>query len=138
MKIMDLFKKKKSSLPKPTPKEALEGLKIVYETIQENHRVTEEQKTRREEIQALKVVEIEKIRSQREVLQQYFNNVFEERRNNFNELFKRLDKGIEDGNLELMQISLGAIIEIAKDSPLKEIKKLREDFYNNNIKEIEI
>jgi hypothetical protein len=53
-------------------------------------------------------------------------------------MFDALDKGIESNNLELIQLSLGSIVEIAKDSPLKQVEKLRNDFHNPEVKEIEI
>jgi len=62
---------------------------------------------------------------------------FKERRENFDKLFDRLDKGIESNNLELIAGTLGAIVDIAKSSPIKHLQKMKDDFNNPNIKEIE-
>jgi len=123
---------------KPTPQQALDGLKMLYDVYKENHKVSEIENTKRSNIQALKEVEIEKIKSQKEILKEYFENVFEERKNNFENLFDLLDKGIDSNNSSLIEQSLNAIITIAKDSPLNQINKLKSDFNNPNIKEIEI
>ncbi len=123
---------------KPTLEQALEGLKIYLDVVKENHKVTEEETTKRHNITAMKEFEIEKIQAQKEVLKDYFEKTFAERRINFDKMFDALDKGIESNNLELIQLSLGSIVEIAKDSPLKQVEKLRNDFHNPEVKEIEI
>ena len=132
-KLMSFFSKSK-----PTPQQAFEGLKIFADTIKENHKVTEEETTKRDYISAMKEFEIKKIQAQKEVLKDYFEKTFTERRINFDKMFDALDKGIENNNLELIQLSLGSIVEIAKDSPLKQIEKLKNDFHNSKVREIEI
>jgi len=123
---------------KPSPQQALEGLKILLDIAKENHKTTEEETTKRHNITAMKEFEIEKIQAQKEVLKDYFEKIFSERKTNFDKMFDALDKGIENNNLELMQLALNSIVEIAKDSPLKQVEKLRNDFHNPEVKEIEI
>jgi len=123
---------------KVSPEQALEGLKILHETYRANYKVSEEEKTKREHITALKEAEIERIQANKEVLKDYFEKTFTERRINFDKMFDALDKGIENNNLELIQYSLGAIVEVAKDSPLKQLEQLRSDFHNQDVKEIEL
>lgn len=132
--LMSIFSKSKL-----TPQQAFEGLIIMFaDVVKENHKVTEEETTKRHNITAMKEFEIEKIQAQKEVLKDYFEKTFAERRINFDKMFDALDKGIESNNLELIQLSLGSIVEIAKDSPLKQVEKLRNDFHNPEVKEIEI
>jgi len=123
---------------KPTPQQAFEGFNILLNIVEKNHKVTEEETTKRINITAMKEFEIEKVQAQKEVLKDYFEKTFAERRINFDRMFDALDKGIESNNLELMQLSLGSIVEIAKDSPLKQVEKLRSDFHNPSVKSIEI
>jgi len=123
---------------KPTPLQAFEGLTMLLDIAKENHKITQEEQTKRTNINAMKEFEIEKIRAQKEVLKDYFEKTFIERRINFDKMFDILDRGIEENNLKLIELSLSSIIEIAKDSPLKQIEKLRSDFYNPNVREIEI
>ncbi|MDQ6962166.1 MAG: hypothetical protein Q9M28_06495 [Mariprofundaceae bacterium] len=130
---MSIFSKSKL-----TPQQAFEGLKMFADVAKENHKVTEEESTKRQSITAMKEFEIAKIQAQKEVLKDYFEKTFAERRINFDKMFEALDKGIESNNLELIQFSLGSIVEIAKDSPLAQVEKLRSDFYNPEVKSIEI
>lgn len=125
-------------LPKPTPMMALDGLKMVLGAVQENHRISETEQTKRHEITAFKETELERIRSQRDVMKDYFERIFSEREKNFDNLFKAFDKGIESNNSQVIEQSLSTIIQIAEDSPLKQIKKLKSDLNNPDIKHIEI
>lgn len=125
-------------LPKPTPMMALDGLKMVLGAVQENHRISETEQTKRHEITAFKETELERIRSQRDVMKDYFERTFSEREKNFDNLFQALDKGIESNNSQVIEQSLSTIIKIAEDSPLKQIKKLKSDFHNPDVKNIEI
>jgi hypothetical protein len=121
------FEKVSKKVPALKAADALEGLKALVEAQKENHRVTEEQKTIREGIAAQKEIAIEEIRAKKEILLTYFDNIFEERRNNYQKFFEMLDKGIEDNNIELLQLATNAIVNIALDSPLKELKKFQLD-----------
>ena len=123
---------------KLSPQHALEGLRILVSTIIENNKIIQEETTKRENIVAIKEFEIEKIQSQKEILKEYFEKVFAERKILFDKMFDTLDEGIENNNLELIQLSLSSIVEIAKDSPLNQVEKLKNDFHNPQVKEIEI
>ena len=101
------MKKIVTKIPKMSPEQALEGLKMVYQAYQENHKITEIEKTKRKEIEALENIEIEKIKAQKEVIKEYFEKSFSERKENFKELFNALDKGIDGNNIELIQATLG-------------------------------
>jgi hypothetical protein len=108
------------------------------DVVKENHEATEEEIIKLHNITAMKEFKIEKIQAQKEVLKDYLEKIFAERRINFDKMFDALDKGIENNNLELIQLSLGSIVEIAKDSPLKQVEKFKNDFHNSDVKEIEI
>ena len=123
---------------KPTPAQALEGLTLLVKAKSENHKVSQEEKTKRENIKANSDIEIEKIQSQKEVLKIYFEGVFSERRYMIEKMFDNLDKGIENDNLELIQMSMSSIVSIAKESPLKQVEALVSDFRNDDVKSITI
>lgn len=125
-------------IPKPNPAQVFDGLKIVAEAYRENHRVTEVETTKRGQIQAYKEVELERIRSQRKILEQYFEGVFAERKLMINLMFDALDKGIETNNLDLIQQSLGSVVAIAKESPLAGVKNLLSDYDNPEVEQITI
>jgi len=132
-KAMRLFGK-----AKPSPTQALEGLKMLVNSKSENHKVSEEEKTKRANIYAIKDVEIEKIQAQKEVLKTYLEGIFSERRYMIEEMFDKLDKGIENNNLELIQMSMSSIVSIAQESPLKQVASLMNDFKNDEVKSISI
>jgi len=86
----------------------------------------------------MKDVEIEKIQAQKEVLKTYLEGIFSERRYMIEEMFDKLDKGIENNNLELIQMSMSSIVSIAQESPLKQVESLMSDFKNDDVKSITI
>jgi hypothetical protein len=132
-KLINIFKK-----TKPSPDQALDGLKTLFEVIQENHRVTETETTKRAEISAIRDIEIEKIQAQKEVIKDYFEKTFSERDKSFDMMFKALDKGLETGNLEIVANSLHYIVDLAKTSPLKDGPTFAKALKDPNVKEIEI
>jgi len=123
---------------KPSPIQALESLKTFAEVVRENHKVTEEETTKRANILAMRDVEIEKIQAQKEILKSYFNGIFSERKYMIEQMFDKLDKGIENNNLELIQMSMSSIVSIAQESPLKQVESLMNDFKNDDIKSLSI
>ena len=123
---------------KPSPTQALEGLKMLVNAKSENHKITEEEKTKRTNINAMKDVEVKKIQAQKDVLKTYLEGIFSERRYMIEEMFDKLDKGIESDNLELIQMSMSSIVSIAKESPLKQVESLISDFKNDDVKSITI
>ncbi len=132
-KAMSIFRK-----AKPSPTQALEGLKVFAEVVKDNHKITEEETTKRANIFAMRDVEIEKIQAQKEVLKTYFDGIFSERRYMIEQMFDKLDKGIENNNLELIQMSMSSIVSIAQESPLKQVESLMNDFKNDDVKSISI
>jgi hypothetical protein len=134
-----VFKKAISVASKSNPPaKVVDGMKMLIDAYQENHKVSETEKTKREQIQAESRIEVEKIQAQRAVLETYFENIFSERKLMINGMFDALDKGIEANNIELIQQSLGSIVSIAKESPLKGIQKMMDDFHNDDVDSITI
>ena len=123
---------------KPSPTQALEGLKTFAEVVKENYKVTEEETTKRHNISVMKDIEIEKIQAQKEILKIYFDGIFSERKYMIEQMFDKLDKGIENNNLELIQMSMSSIVSIAQESPLKQVESLMNDFKSDDVKSITI
>ncbi|MRJ03067.1 MAG: hypothetical protein C6I05_06400 [Epsilonproteobacteria bacterium] len=110
----------------------------LFDMIKENHRVSEEERTKRKEIKKRAEVAIEEIRSRRETMESYFTKAFSERRVIFERYFQLLDEGLAQDNLQLIEMSLSAILDLAKNSPLKEIQRVQRDFYDPNVRVIEL
>jgi len=125
------------NVTKPSPKMVFDGLKIVVDAYKENQSTIERERTKRLAIDNASKIELEKIKSQRKVLETYFSGIFEERRYVIGEMFDRLDKSIDENNLEAMQMMLGSIVDYAKESPLNGVQALLNDFNDPNVKEIE-
>ena len=132
MKFSLFGKKVAKKIPHMKAAEALEGLKALIEASKENHKITEIEKTKREYISAQKEIYIEEIRTKKEILLNYFDNIFKERKELYQSFFEKLDKGIETGNLELINSAANAIVAIALDSPLKDLERFQ---LNNSIGE---
>ncbi len=90
----------------------------VLHTIAENHKITEEQQTRRHEISAIKDATIEAIKNEREIIEKLLNKEFDLKNSKIDELFVRLDQAIESNNIEIVQSVLATIVSLAKDNPL--------------------
>lgn len=129
----------KKLIPKsPSPLQAIEGFNLLINAFKENHKVTEEETTKRHNISAIKEYEIEKIKVQKEIIKDYFEKTFSERKNNFQRMFDALDKGIENNNIEAIQASMTMIVTLSKESPLQDMKSLISDFNNDDIQSITI
>ncbi len=111
--------------PAMRPLDALSGFNKLINAYKDNHRITEEQRTARMAIQAERDFNIEKIKAQKEIMLDYFDKVFKERKDNYSKLFKALDKGIESGNMQLVSEMAGAIVAMAKETPLKDLEKFQ-------------
>jgi hypothetical protein len=121
---------------KMSPEQAFEGFKAIVDAHKENHKVTEVERTKREEIGAYRDIEIEKIQSQKEILKSYFEDSFSERKENFNKLFDALDKGIELNNPELIMHTIRAITDIAKDTPLNKMHEVASQLQSGELKRL--
>lgn len=108
-------------LPMPSsPATAKAGLEMVVRAFADYKKVVEVERTRRDLIAARREVELERIRSQRHLLESYLQQVFAERREIIAGLFERLDQGLDSGNDALIQQCLGGIVAVAGQSPLKD------------------
>ena len=81
-------------------------------------READQHKTERARIAAEATIHVERVRAFREVVGQYLDRAFDERRVNFDALFARLDQCIERGDAQMIGATLGAMVELAKHSPL--------------------
>ena len=73
----------------------------------------------------------------KQFLRQYLTESFAERRHVIDELFERLDQGIESGNTQVMTTAMTSISDIVKSSPLEEAEKVMQAMTDPNITKIE-
>ena len=82
----------------------------------------EAQQTERTRIDGKARVQIEHIRDRRELMVKFLDEAFAERRQNFRELFQRLDLAMERDSLDGTKEVLGAIVDLAKSSPFEALR----------------
>lgn len=122
---MSVSVKAATLIPKPSPAMVVDAFRLVMASAQEWHAVTEQEKTRREEIRAWKESQLEIIQVQRDFLLTALDKTFDERRENFRRLFDQLDRALmSDGDNAPSQVAdlLGTITDLAKTSPFKDLK----------------
>lgn len=99
----------------------LEAIKIIAEAAADYAKVAEQESTKRRAIDAQERVALERIRTQREVLTQYLDRSFDERRENFDRLFDNLDEAVDKSDASAVGAMVGAIVRLAESSPFKDI-----------------
>ncbi|MDM8540697.1 hypothetical protein QUF90_06380 [Desulfococcaceae bacterium HSG9] len=129
---------KKAGKIKPSPTMIIDGLKAVVEAHKSLKVTAEEEKTKRSQIKADKEVFIKKIHAQKEVMLFALDKSFKERHLNFENMFEKLDQAINSDKVELASHILGSIVDLAKDTPFRDIQRTISDFHNENVNMIEI
>ncbi len=115
-------------------KSAFQGLMDSYSDYQ---KTKQREMTNREAIRADRDITLARIKSQKEVLELYLKETFKERRDMLNQMFKALDKGLETGDIDVINSSLGGIIAVAKESPLAQARQMLVDVKDPNVKSLD-
>jgi CHASE3 domain sensor protein len=122
---MSSSKQIKAMLPKPGPAMIVDTFRLVLQSTNEYISVIEQERTKRIEIQASLTQQLEVIHVQRDFLLSGLEKTFDERRENFQRLFDQLDVALvsssDDSGSQIAEI-LGAITDLAKISPFKDLK----------------
>ncbi len=112
-------------LPKPSPVMVVDAFRLVITSANEWVTVVAQEQTRRQEIRAWEKSQLEIIHVQRDFLLTALDKTFDERSENFRRLFDQLDVALaSDRGDAAAQVSdlLGAITDLAKTSPFKDLK----------------
>lgn len=112
-------------LPKPGPAMVVDAFRLVVTSTDEWVKVVAQEYNRREEIQAWEKSQLEIIHVQRDFLLTALDKTFDERSENFRRLFDQLDGAlVSDRDDAAAQVAdlLGAITDLAKTSPFKDLK----------------
>lgn len=99
--------------------------------------ISEQEQTKRATINSWRDIRLEEIRSQKELLSQYLHHYFAERRTVIDGFFNALDKGLENNNIETINLAISGILGVVQSSPLKDMQNLMLDLKNDRVKEIE-
>jgi len=94
--------------------------------------------TKRAAISAWRDKNVTQLENQREFLEKYLAETFRERAGVISQFFDRLDRGIEDNNPELINAAITGIVDIAKESPLKNVSTIMSAMNDPQVNMIEI
>jgi hypothetical protein len=112
-------------IPKPSPAMVVDAFRLVMGSANEWVTVVRQEETKRQEIRAWEKTQLEIIQVQRDFLLTALDKTFDERRENFRRLFDNLDGALtSDGDDAAAHVAdiLGAITDLAKTSPFKDLK----------------
>ena len=87
----------------------------------EYRQIQTQETTKRRQIEAWEKVSLKKIKAQRDLLMEYLDRSFDERKENFSNLFKMLDKAAENGDTQSIAMALKSIVDLASNGPFKDI-----------------
>ena len=88
-------------------------------------KIAKEEETKRQRISAEERMAIHQINAQRDILMAYLERSFDERRENFQQFFKILDRAIDKGDTANVAATLSSIVELAQSSPFKDIASVQ-------------
>ncbi len=101
-----------------------QALQVLVTTARECIVTHEVEGTKRAKLTTYEVTEVNRIKAAESVLRQYFDQVFAERSKNFDELFIRLDRALDQGDGESINFVVRGIVDIAQSSPLANLGDL--------------
>lgn len=112
---------------KKNPIGALDGFQALNELVgaaRECILTHQVEKTKQVKLRAYEQAEVSRIKAAENILRSYFEQVFAERRSNFDALFTRLDQALDQGNGEAISAVVRGIVDIARTSPLADLGDL--------------
>ncbi|MFB1482680.1 hypothetical protein [Corallococcus sp. RDP092CA] len=98
--------------------EVMQGLLTITECVRDIAKEQTEQTRLREHAR----VNVEHIHAMRKTLLHYLDRSFDERKENFRQLFERLDSAIQDNNVQLASAVLESVVKLADASPFKALQ----------------
>lgn len=113
----------------------LDPLEVLREYLS-YRKTASEQQTERKRIAAKRDVAVRLIESERELLLEYFNQRFAERKEILDNFFDILHTAIQTKNAHAMDTALSGILGIVKDSPLKDFETFRQARADNRVIEM--
>lgn len=123
--ILNFVKPGKGALQIKTPLAALNILNDIVNASREVAKFTEEQITKRCEIEKEKQIAIAEIQKQRDILLLYLDKTFDERKTQFSKYFDIVDHALQSGNMQELAIGLDQINQLANSSPFKNLADLK-------------
>ncbi|MCQ2234015.1 MAG: hypothetical protein MJZ24_04630 [Paludibacteraceae bacterium] len=122
------------------PKEAMAALKVFATATKETIKFVKLQEVKRERIVAEKDAKIAQIEATKEILKEYLDKTFDERKDTFSKYFAVVDMALENGNNEALAQALENINSLAASSPFKDLSNMNtfKEIMNNSDEELDI
>lgn len=96
------------------------------------------EQTKRLQITSDRDIKINEIKTKKDLLESYMKSAFAERADMIEGFFERLDVAIEKEDYKLLEHSIGAILAVAKQSPILHSKELIAAMNNPDVDVIDI
>ena len=106
------------------PTDALGALREVVAAGQEYLTIRQQEMSKRAAIDGYRALETDRIRAAESILKAYFEQAFQERATNFQELIRSMDEAAAAGDSARVSDTLKAIVSIAQSSPLNDVGDL--------------
>jgi hypothetical protein len=118
-----------TSQPYPqSPRFYAESLGGVLQALTEYARTFEHEKSNRADIERKRIAALSLIRSQRQMMIEYLNHRFGERRTLYERYFRLIDTALELQNEEITRLALENILNIYHDNPGGGLEEFRQQF----------
>lgn len=131
----------KKNLPNSVPTPFIpveEAFKLLVDAWKEYKITAAQEKTKRASINAQRDITIKAIEENSAILKLYLEKTFAERSHVIKEMFDRLDQGLVSGNTDVISLTIAAIVDVTKQSPLTAARELIANYHDPNVTEIEI
>ena len=109
-----------------SPEQVIDAVVDLVGMAGEVRKFEEVQVTKRVGIAAERDVALANIRAKQALLQDYLNRSFDERADNFAELFKVVDYALETDNMNALAMGLESVLKLATTSPFKDLRTVEE------------
>lgn len=129
-----------SNISAKNPAEAMMALKVFAEATNETIKFVKQQEVKRTAILAERDKQIAQIEATKEILKEYLEKTFDERRSAFCKYFEVVDMALEKGDNAVLSKALDSINSLAASSPFKDLSNMTtfKQIMNNNDEELDI
>lgn len=103
----------------------IECLREIVSARAEYLKISEQEQTKRRKIEEEERVQLSKIEAQTQLMMEYLTLSFDERRDNFAQLFSALDKASEAGDTVTAARVLDAIVQLGKSGPFEALSAIQ-------------
>lgn len=108
------------------------GITGIIEKYIEYKKTIEQARTERELIQAKRDILVSEMRMRRELILDYFEKRFCERKMALNKFFSMLDEGVNSKDERLLHIALTGIVGIIRENPLGDFETFKRNMLQEN------